>query len=483
MKKVITIFCFILCLTFLTACSGASLDAGGFPSGGVPGIDSSSGSDANGGNGGRMTAGAYDDNIYYDAYKSLFEQGEKFYELAEKQLWQFNTLQRLKLTVTNGDGVLSNANVTLNASDGTVINRAQTNSNGVAYLFGYQENKDYTITIQSGDQTKNVKVDSADMTVEMAGEQKHTIIELMFVVDITGSMGDELSYLRDELSSVVTSISDAFEDVTLNLALLFYKDKDDKVPFDYYDFLDVTKKENLEKHIKNISNQVAEGGGDYEEAVDEALKIASEQQWSTNSTKIIFHLHDAPPHNGQSYETVYRSALNKLQEKGVRVCPVLASGADLFTEYVTRQTALITGGTFCFITDDSGIGNSHLDPELPNVVIEKLNDMMVRLVKGYYTGTFEAPVWYDNNTYYSITVDTSNKDILFYGLSGHYMAGQEVSFIVEYNDIMMDLYCGDTLLSYGELMFTIEENKDRNFIKFKFTMPEENITIYLKERV
>ena len=58
------------------------------------------------------------------------------------------------------------------------------------------------------------------------------------------------------------------------------------------------------------------------------------------------------------------------------------------------QAAIYTGGTFIFVTDDSGIGNSHYDPNIPNVTVELFNSMLVRLVKGYHTGVFEDPIYW-----------------------------------------------------------------------------------------
>ena len=52
----------------------------------------------------------------------------------------------------------------------------------------------------------------------------------------------------------------------------------------------------------------------------------------------------------------------------------------------------MTGGTFVYVTDDSGIGGSHHDPEIPNAVVEKLNDLLVRLINGYHGGEFADPV-------------------------------------------------------------------------------------------
>jgi len=88
------------------------------------------------------------------------------------------------------------------------------------------------------------------------------------------------------------------------------------------------------------------------------------------------------------------SATEKAAEKGIRICPIICSGAAEVTEYTMREAAIYTGGTFIFVTDDSGIGGSHHDPELPNVTVELLNSLMVRLVNGYHTGSFEPAVFW-----------------------------------------------------------------------------------------
>ena len=110
--------------------------------------------------------------------------------------------------------------------------------------------------------------------------------------------------------------------------------------------------------------------------------------------KIIFHLLDAPAHEGEKYATKLVNATKTAAEKGIRLCPIICSGAAESTEYTMREAAIYTGGTFIFVTDDSGIGNSHHDPDLPNVTVELLNSLMVRLVNGYHTGDFEDPIYW-----------------------------------------------------------------------------------------
>jgi len=48
-----------------------------------------------------------------------------------------------------------------------------------------------------------------------------------------------------------------------------------------------------------------------------------------------------------------------------------------------KFTAMLTNGTYVFITDDSGIGNPHLDPVVKDYEVEKLNDLLVRLITSY----------------------------------------------------------------------------------------------------
>jgi hypothetical protein len=45
--------------------------------------------------------------------------------------------------------------------------------------------------------------------------------------------------------------------------------------------------------------------------------------------------------------------------------------------------AVVTNATYVFITDDSGIGGSHLKPLVEDFDVEKLNDLLVRLISNY----------------------------------------------------------------------------------------------------
>jgi hypothetical protein len=66
---------------------------------------------------------------------------------------------------------------------------------------------------------------------------------------------------------------------------------------------------------------------------------------------------------------------------GVHVYPIASSGIDDATEYQMRATAQLTGGRYLFLTDDSGIGNSHAEPHIPCYAVSRLDHAVVRMVE------------------------------------------------------------------------------------------------------
>ena len=78
-----------------------------------------------------------------------------------------------------------------------------------------------------------------------------------------------------------------------------------------------------------------------------------------------------------------KNEIKKAQEKGIKIIPIVASGADKTVEYLMRYFSVSTNGTYVFLTDDSGIGNKHLKPTTADFKVEKLNNLIVRLINKY----------------------------------------------------------------------------------------------------
>jgi hypothetical protein len=69
---------------------------------------------------------------------------------------------------------------------------------------------------------------------------------------------------------------------------------------------------------------------------------------------------------------------------------VAASGVDRQTEYLMRALAVASGGKHIFLTDDSGVGNPHLRPEVGAPPVEKLNELLIREIRDYARRAFPS---------------------------------------------------------------------------------------------
>ena len=199
----------------------------------------------------------------------------------------------------------------------------------------------------------------------------------MFTIDATGSMGDEINYLKSELKNIISRLDKSIE--KKRVALTFYRDSGDEYIVRDFDF-----SEDIEDVKETLSKQNADGGGDYEEAVEQALAISMSKDWNSNAkSRLMFLLLDAPPHYTQENVSVIKEQIRIAQERGIKIIPVVASGANKTVEFLMRFFSVSTNGTYVFLTDDSGIGNPHLKPSASDYKIEKLNDLIVRLIEKY----------------------------------------------------------------------------------------------------
>lgn len=215
------------------------------------------------------------------------------------------------------------------------------------------------------------------LTVKQTCRGAASAVDVAFVVDATGSMGDEIAYLKAELTDVISRAQQAVPNSTLRLASVFYRDVADEYLTRYRDF-----DNQPDSAVSFIKQQSAAGGGDFPEAVDTALSVAlTKLSWSqTAKARLLFVVLDAPPHDDPKSVASLQRSVAKAAAMGVRLIPVAASGIDKSTEYLLRAMALGTNGTYVFLTDDSGIGNPHIKPTTDQYTVEKLNALLLRLI-------------------------------------------------------------------------------------------------------
>ncbi len=57
-----------------------------------------------------------------------------------------------------------------------------------------------------------------------------------------------------------------------------------------------------------------------------------------------------------------------------------ASGADRSLEYLMRAFGAFTGTPYVYLTDDSGIGNPHMEADTDRVIVEMFSDLLTRVL-------------------------------------------------------------------------------------------------------
>src|SRR6218665_54004 len=208
------------------------------------------------------------------------------------------------------------------------------------------------------------------------------VVDIAFVVDATGSMGDELNYLKAEMNDIVYKSKQISNSLNFRFANVFYRDKGVN---ELYHTRKMDFNRVLTESVAYIDEQYAGGGGDYEEVVEDALDTAiNTLSWSKEArTRILFLILDAPPHNNPEIQAKLQRLIGQAAEKGIRIVPIGASGINKSTEYLMRTLALGTNGTYTFLTNHSGIGGYHIEPSTDKYDVETLNDLIVRILKSY----------------------------------------------------------------------------------------------------
>ncbi|MCL2637106.1 MAG: VWA domain-containing protein [Oscillospiraceae bacterium] len=331
---------------------------------------------------GLLTAGEWNDNDNRNFWTNLMGQNSEFRGYADR--WQLNTRTRFIVKVVDeNDKPVRGAEVQINGF------KAVTNHEGIAYVFralspSLEFNSPVTsFTITANGETQTAELDPASETVFVFNGAKspaQLTLDLMFVIDTTGSMGDELRYLQTELDYVINSVSRNNANLPIRLSVNFYRDIGDE-----YVVRPFTFSTDIAAQVKNLNAQSADGGGDRPEAVDAALQNAiHEHEWDADSVKLMFIVLDAPPHHNQTTIPAMSRLAAEAAEKGIRIIPLLASDGCTETEFLMRTLAMVTGGTYTFVTGHSGISTGrHVEPTIGDYEVEKLNELLIKIINRY----------------------------------------------------------------------------------------------------
>ena len=402
MKKIFFIPFTLLVALFLGACASNLVEPDGGSSmyeGEDGGIGNGSGGGNEQGRAGVVTAGEWRDLDNWLFWSNLMTTSQPDQTGADytamSDYWKLYTNNRVAVRVTDENGApQKDVPVTLQShpAEGNpqTLFAARTDNRGEVNLWIGLTQRQQAIDTSAIDLVVNNTIAGHPAVTHWGDEVKWNIctaaksatanIDIAFIVDATGSMYDEIAFLKADLTNIIDSVGGCHADANIRTAALFYRDEGDDYLTRVSDF-----STDLSVTTAFIEEQTADGGGDYPEAVHTALSVGLQKlSWrEDNCMRLAFMLLDAPPHHENMVIESIQQSIPLYARTGIRIIPVAASGVDKNTEFFLRFIAIATDGTYVFITDDSGIGGEHLVATVGEYKVELLNALIVRLINQY----------------------------------------------------------------------------------------------------
>jgi Mg-chelatase subunit ChlD len=219
-----------------------------------------------------------------------------------------------------------------------------------------------------------------EFTIEIDAPQpvKEPIaLDVLFLIDTTGSMGDEIDRIKSTLLAVTKRLRSIEREFDLRYGAVLYKDLGDEYVTKVHPFTgDI---EAFDRALKPVG---AGGGGDEPESLNQGLAEAVRMDFRERAAKVMFLIADAPPHMDYAGDVRYGESLKAAVDRGIRIHSVAASGLNPTGTFIFRQIAQYTRGKFIFIEYGStaesaaahGVTGKVSSNNLDDIVFEQIRE-------------------------------------------------------------------------------------------------------------
>ena len=147
-------------------------------------------------------------------------------------------------------------------------------------------------------------------------------MDVVFVVDATGSMQDEIDVIKKEVWNIANELMTGKPTPDIRFGLVLYRDKSDSK---------VIEETKLTRNVDAIHSKLmavsARGGGDNPEHVGQGLHTALDMDWGgKNVSKSIYLVGDAPAKEYNDHTLA--TALSKSNQKNIKINSIGGSGIE-----------------------------------------------------------------------------------------------------------------------------------------------------------
>jgi len=186
--------------------------------------------------------------------------------------------------------------------------------------------------------------------VDPLGNEKPKV-EVVFVLDTTGSMGGLIQAAKEKIWSIASTMAQAQPAPEIRIGLVAYRDRGDD-----YVTQSVDLSGDLDSMYARLMDFRAAGGGDGPESVNQALHEAVHNiSWSQDQSayKVVFLVGDAPPHMDYQDDVKYPQTLAAAARKGI-VVNAIQCGDDGSTTPSWQHIAQLGNGDYFAVEQTGG---------------------------------------------------------------------------------------------------------------------------------
>jgi uncharacterized protein YegL len=358
-----------------------------------------------------LEAGEIDDNEEFSAYLQFRASYARYMGLGG--VHEVDIVHRHAIRVQTAEGrPVIGAEVLVYDRQENLVTTLHTTATGLAYFFpraypDYADETAFLVEVRQDEGDQNFPETILDdevravfeltreatdrewvVTLDVPPAQPPVQLDVLFLLDSTGSMSDEIKELKDNILSMSQQIDGLPAKPDVRYGLVTYRDRGDAY---------VTRRADFTPDVRQFQSTLAGvqagGGGDYPESLNQALHEAVwEVEWrGPAAVKLIILVADAPPHLDYQQDYDYAQEMRTAASRGIKIHTIASSGLDNQGEYIFRQLAQFTGGHFIFLAYDSAPqsassnepgapGTTHHVPETAYTV-EYLDGLVVRLIE------------------------------------------------------------------------------------------------------
>lgn len=219
-------------------------------------------------------------------------------------------------------------------------------------------------------------------------------LDIVFVMDTTGSMGEEIDRLKATIQIINDNISTLKPRPAMRFGMVLYRDKGDE-----YITKIIQLTDDLSAFEKELAKVKAGGGGDRPEDLESALdETINKINWNTDGIRLAFVITDADAHLDYGRTYTYIDASIDAKNKGIKLYTIGTGGLPLQGEYILRQISQLSNARYIFLTygekseSEGGTEGAVSHHTGANFTSDKLEVVIIKFVREEMAYQSDTPI-------------------------------------------------------------------------------------------